>query len=185
MVPEILKPLNINKVHGIGKKSKEALNNIGIYTVGDLLLLNKTYMVEIFGKHGLEIYDRINGIDNREVEYKSKTNKSVGKETTLKENTADKDFMDKILRKFSKEIISNLKEENLLYKTITVKYKTENFDSHTKSRTLNIYNSDWNILYREALKILLSINFEEKIRLIGLSVSNLIPVKEKQISFFD
>lgn len=185
MIPEILKPLNINKVHGIGQKSKEALNNIGIYTIGDLLLLNKEYMVEIFGKHGVEIYDRIHGIDNRRVEYESKSSKSIGRETTLKEDTNNKEYLSKILKEFTNKIIKNLVEEELIYKTITVKYKTENFTSHTKSRTLNLYNADKNILYNEAVKILSSIKLDEKIRLIGLSVSNLSPIGEKQISFFE
>jgi len=185
MVPDILKPLNINKVHGIGKKSKETLNNIGIYTIGDLLLLNKDYMVEIFGKHGLEIYDRINGIDNRKVVYETKSNKSIGKETTLKKDTNNKEYLSNKILKFSKEITKNLNEDELLYKTLTVKYKTENFITHTKSKTLNLYNSDDSILYEEAMKILYSVEIDEKIRLIGLSVSNLIPKKEKQLSFFD
>lgn len=184
-VPEILKPLSITKVHGIGSKSKENLNNIGIYTVGDLLLLNKEYMVEIFGKHGIEIYDRIRGKDLREVEYKKRISKSIGKERTLKEDTKDIKELKKYLYAFSKEIEDSIVEENLYFKTITIKIKTTNFETHTKSRTINVFTSDSEVLYREACKLIQDINIDEKLRLIGLSVSNFINYNKKQISFFE
>lgn len=184
-VPDILKPLNISKVHGIGQKSKDNLNNIGIYTIGDLLLLSKDYMVEIFGKHGLEIYDRIRGIDLRKVEYNSKTSKSIGKERTLKIDTRDKTELKKHLSSFSKEIVKSLDKKELFFKTIILKYKTKEFETHTKSRTINVYSDSKETLYSEACKILDEIEIETELRLIGLSVSNFVTFSKKQLSFFE
>ncbi|GAB6149288.1 hypothetical protein JCM1406_04580 [Clostridium novyi] len=88
MIPEILMPLSINKVHGIGTKSAEKLNNIGIFTVKQLYGLPKKLFYEYFGKFGIDIYNRIRGIDNREV-VTVREQKSIGKETTLKRDTKD------------------------------------------------------------------------------------------------
>ncbi len=184
-VPDILKPLNISKVHGIGQKSKNNLNNIGIYTIGDLLLLSKEYMVEIFGKHGLEIYDRIRGIDLRKVEYESKLNKSIGKERTLKNDTKDKNELKKYLYSFSKEIIESLYNKDLYFKTIVLKYKTKDFETHTKSKTINVYSDNQQTLYCEACKMLDEIQINIDLRLIGLSVSNFVTFSKKQLSFFE
>ncbi|MDW7668482.1 MAG: DNA polymerase IV [Bacillota bacterium] len=184
-VPDILKPLNISKVHGIGQKSKNNLNNIGIYTIGDLLLLSKDYMVEIFGKHGLEIYDRIRGIDLRKVEYESKLNKSVGKERTLKNDTKDKNELKKYLYTFSKEIVGSLDNKDLYFKTIVLKYKTKDFETHTKSKTINVYSDNQQTLYSEACKMLDEIQISVELRLIGLSVSNFVTFNKKQLSFFE
>lgn len=185
MLPDILIPLNISKVHGIGRKSKESLNTIGIYTIGDLMLLDKDYMIEIFGKHGLEIYDRIRGKDERKIEYEKKLNKSIGKERTLKENTKDKDYLKKLIYNFSKTITYNLSKDNMYFKTLTIKYKTKDFEVFTKSKTIGFYARENRLLYKEACKVLDSIEFQKEIRLIGLSVSNLELNKERQLSFFE
>ena len=39
MIPDILLPLNINKVFGIGKKTVSKLNNIGIFTIRQILIV--------------------------------------------------------------------------------------------------------------------------------------------------
>jgi len=184
-IPNILKPINISKVHGIGEKSKKILNNIGVYTVGDLLLLKREYMVEIFGKQGVEIYDRIRGIDLRKVDYRRKISKSVGKEKTLTSDTKDMNKLKKYLNYFSKEICDSLDKKDLYFKTITLKYKTEDFETHTKSKTISAYSCSVKTLFDESCKLLYEINLDVKIRLIGLSVSNFINYNKKQLSFFD
>lgn len=77
MIPEILLPLSISKIHGLGKKSVQRLNNMGIYIIDDLYPLNKEFFLEYLGKNGLDIYERIRGIDkntytnNYEIIYKT------------------------------------------------------------------------------------------------------------------
>ena len=61
MVPEILLPLSVGEVHGIGPKSAKRLNNIGIYKIRDLMNLSEEFLVSFFGNHGTEIYERIRG----------------------------------------------------------------------------------------------------------------------------
>lgn len=62
MIPKILLPLSISKIHGLGKKSVQRLNNMGIYIIKDLYPLNKEFFLEYLGKSGLDIYERIRGI---------------------------------------------------------------------------------------------------------------------------
>ncbi|EJO5348439.1 DNA polymerase IV [Clostridium botulinum] len=182
MIPKILEPLTINKIHGIGKKSVEKLHNIGIYTVEDMHKLSKDFCIEYFGKFGLEIYDRIRGIDNREVKV-SRERKSIGKETTLKNDIINKEEMKKYLLDFSNKISNNLYKKNSGGKTITVKIKTSNFKTYTRSKTVNDYIKDKDKIYTIACDILDNINFKEPIRLIGLTVSNLGQNKIKQLTF--
>ena len=68
MIPKILLPLSISKIYGLGKKSVQRLNNMGIYIIKDLYPLNKEFFLEYLGKSGLDIYERIRGIDKRIVE---------------------------------------------------------------------------------------------------------------------
>ncbi|SHI98706.1 DNA polymerase-4 [Clostridium cavendishii DSM 21758] len=184
MVPEILKPLAINKVHGLGFKAVNRLNNIGIFKIEELLELPKELFVEYFGKFGLEIYERIRGIDNREVII-TRERKSIGKETTLKQDTDNKEELKVYLEYFSSRISSLLKRKNLKGRTITLKLKTSHFENHTKSKTLNNYINNEEEIYLEGLRILLSLELNEPIRLIGLSISSLTEECNEQITFFN
>lgn len=183
MIPRILLPLSISKIHGIGKKSRDKLNNIGIYTVEDLYKLPEDFFFEYFGKFGIEIYERIRGIDNREVQV-TRERKSIGRETTLKTDIKDKQEMKRYLKEFSGEVSCYLRNKGLLGKTITVKIKTSSFDNHTKSKTLLNYIDGEEDIFKVSCEILDAIVFEDNIRLIGLTVSSLSDNSIRQISFF-
>lgn len=183
-VPEILLPLPIKKIYGIGKKSSEKLNGIGIYTVNDLMKLPEELFRKFFGKYGLEIYNRIRGIDKRSVRV-SREVKSIGRETTLKRDTRNKEEILKYIERFAENISNSLEKRNLSAKTLTIKTKTFNFEIHTKSRTVMEYfykKEDIIIIGGQVLK---EIDLDSDIRLIGLSVSNLKERVLKQLSMFD
>ncbi|HCD09789.1 MAG TPA: DNA polymerase IV [Thermoanaerobacter sp.] len=184
MIPDILKPLPVSKVYGIGQKSEERLKSMGINTIGDLLKLSQENLVEIFGKAGVEIYLRIRGIDERPVETMREI-KSIGKEKTLEKDTKDKKLLLRYAKLFSDIISEELFRERLYARTVTVKIKTSDFTVHTKSKTLNKYIRLGEDIYDVAYEIIESLKLDQYIRLIGLSVSNLSAVKYEQLSFLD
>ena len=183
MIPDLLMPLSISKVFGIGKKSVEKLNNMGIFTIEDLFQLSEEYLKEIMGKMGQEIFFRIRGIDNRKVE-PVRERKSVGKERTLKVNTMNKEDLLIYIKEFSKEVSYILKNKGCSGKTVTLKYKTGEFESHTRSRTLNEYIDSEEEIYNVVREILINEEITEEIRLIGLSVSSLRDGEIQQLSLF-
>ncbi len=183
MIPEILLPFPVSKIYGLGKKSVEKLNNMGIFTVKDLYEMPKEFYVEYLGKYGLEIYDRIRGIDNREVEVQ-RDRKSYGRERTLKIDTKEKEDLLEYLYDFSKEISNQLIRQNLEGKTITVKYKTEDFQSHTRSKTLNFYTNNFQDIYNVCEEILNNEEISENIRLIGVTVSSFKENTVQQLTLF-
>lgn len=182
-VPEILFPLPINKIYGLGEKSTKKLNDIGIFTVKELYDLPKELLIEFFGKFGVEIYERARGIDNRKVQV-LRERKSIGRETTLKVDTDDKDELKAYIKSFSHSVSNTMRNKNVTGKSITIKIKTSSFVNHTKSKTLLHYISSEEEIYKEAVDILEGIELHEKIRLIGLSVSSLKENKIEQISMF-
>lgn len=184
MMPNILFPLSISKVYGLGKKSVSNLNNIGIFTIEDLYQLSKDYLVEFLGRQGENIYDRIRGIDNRPV-CQPTASKSIGRETTLSKNTHDMEMLKNIILQFSDSISLSLVNHKLYAKTITIKYKTADFKTHTKSKTLDYYIQTSGELYKTACEILDNIIFSNNIRLIGLTVSHIDTADIRQITIFD
>ena len=184
MIPGILLDLPVNKVHGIGPKSARRLNDICIYKIGDLMNLSEEFLVNFFGSHGTEIFQRIRGIDKRPVTVDS-ARKSIGTEITFMEPTDDRDTLKKYLYQFSNELIDSLNSENIQAKTVTLKLKSVEFKTHTRGITLSNHVYDFQNIYNTALMLLEQTEIEEEIRLIGLSLSNLYTRSIKQLSLFD
>jgi len=184
MVPDILLPLPVKSVYGIGRKSAKRLNDIGIFTVEDLMRLSEEFLVDFFGKYGSEIYNRIRGIDNRVVEI-TRERKSIGSESTFGIVTKDLVILKSYLKEFSLEISETLISKGLQGRTLTVKIKDEYFNQHTKSKTLNYYISNEEDIYNNAVNILNEIELDNNLRLIGLTISNLISLEMEQLSLFD
>lgn len=184
MVPEILFNLSISKVHGLGKKSVEKLNNIGIFNVKDLYEMPKEFYIEYLGKYGLEIYDRIRGIDLREVK-SNRDRKSYGKERTLSTDTDNKEELLVYIKSFLKDISSYLINNNIEGRTVVLKYKTHDFKSYTRSKTLTYYTNKYEDLLNVTEELLNLEDIKENVRLIGVTVTSFKENKVKQISLFD
>ncbi|MBC2582085.1 DNA polymerase IV [Clostridium sp. DJ247] len=181
-IPRILFPLTIDKVYGLGQKSVKRLNNIGIFTIEELHKLPQDLLIEYFGKFGVAIYERIRGIDKREVQI-LRERKSIGRETTLSNDTNDKNQLKLYIKAFARSIASTMQSKNIRGKNITIKIKTASFLNHTKSKTLAHYVFSEEEIYKEACSILEELELEEKIRLIGISISSFKENRIEQLSF--
>ncbi|WP_300380973.1 DNA polymerase IV [Clostridium sp.] len=184
MMPDILFELSIAKVHGLGKKSVERLNNIGIFKIKDLYEMPKEFYIEYLGKYGLEVYGRIRGIDLREVE-NNKDRKSYGKERTLTTDTDNKEDLLMYVSDFLNDISSYLINNNIEGRTVVLKYKTCNFKSYTRSKTLTFYTNKYDDLFNTVKELLILEDIKENIRLIGVTITSFKENNIKQISLFD
>lgn len=184
MIPDILIPLPINEVHGLGPKSCKRLREVGIYTIGDLLETSKGFLTEILGKCGIEVYDRIRGVDRREINT-IRERKSLGIERTFMQDTRDKEELKKYIKSFSLELSNELKQKKIHGRTITLKIKDENFKIHTRSRTLMSHINSFEDISEVGNSLLNEIDLVSSIRLLGLTASNLLSSDLKQLSLFD
>ncbi len=184
MVPEILYNLNINKVYGIGPKSSEKLNNIGVFTVRDLIRLDEEFLIDLFGKSGREIYYRIRGIDSRAVEI-GRERKSLGVERTFNKSTLNREKLENYLREYTKKLCEDLKSKGLKARTVNIKVKDDEFKTQTRSKTLSTYIEDFDDIYKIGLELLKEVKLDRSIRLLGISVSNLISINLEQLSLFE
>ncbi|WP_244833618.1 DNA polymerase IV [Clostridium sp. BJN0001] len=183
MIPDILFPLKINKIYGIGKVSLLKLNNMGIFTVKDLYSLSEEFLINYLGKSGEDVYKRIRGIDKREVKEKIDS-KSCGKEVTLKDDILDKNEMLSILKPLCFEVNDMLNKRNVTGKTITFKFKTTDFHIHTRSKTLNYYIYRGEDIFNVVKELIFNEGFKLKVRLLGVSVSSFKENTVEQITMF-
>lgn len=183
---DFLKDLPIGKFFGVGKVTRNKLNNMGIFKGEDLLRFSREELIDIFSDRGSLLYDFARGIDLREVN-PYRIRKSIGKETTLREDLEGKEDMLQVLEELSIKIEEGLYLLNKGGKTLTLKVKFNDFTKITRSITLDYFVRDHNKIFEEVSKLLEAIDFKEKrVRLLGITVSSLeeeIFDFKEQISF--
>ena len=183
-IPDILMPLSIIKIHGLGKKSVEKLNNIGIFYVEDLFKYSQEVLIDILGSMGEEIYSRIRGVDEREIT-SHRERKSIGKEMTFREDIAGLEQVRLFAIEYLEKVCDILKSKSMIAKTVTLKVKYDDFQQITRSRSLEHHSDDWGHFMPLLEELMTHLSFEKKIRLLGVTLSGLIANREMQMELFD
>jgi DNA polymerase IV (DinB-like DNA polymerase) len=169
-----LAPLPARRLLWVGHKTEAKLKKIGINTIGDIARYDPTVLAETFGMMGTQMYLMARGIDRSEVETRTEV-KSISHETTFEEDTADADMILKALNTLSKEVLKEVMQQKFFFKTVTVKVRYENFETHTRSKTLAFMTNRLQDLQKNARELLQSyLRSDRKVRLIGVRVSNFV-----------
>jgi DNA polymerase IV (DinB-like DNA polymerase) len=166
-----LRPLPVEKINGVGKKTKEVLNNYGITTIGDLERATPGELVNILGKSGKWLWSIAHGKDERPVGYTGSL-KSVGKEHTFSKDTKNVLDIHKSFEVIAERLTKKLEKRALEFKTVTIKVRLKRFETYNRSKTLPYYTNSKYIIGSLAKQL-----FEEfrgeYIRLIGIRLTNL------------
>lgn len=171
-VKKFLYPLPVKKIPGIGKKTAEELQKIGVKTIEDIANKPKVTFVERFGKNGVWMWDVANGIDETPVK-ESDEMKSISTIRTLEEDTANWETIYETIDIMINEVFQRIKKENYLFKTIGIMLTFDDFKNTTRAKTLHKHVFS-NEVIQETIKQL-SNEFEKdprKIRRIGVKISN-------------
>ena len=170
-----LKPLPIDKLPGIGKKTGPILRTLGINTIGELALTPLSVLKSHLGTSG-ELLQRLsNGIDERRVEPPAEA-KSISRETTFARDSRDQAFLEATLRYLSERVGSQLRQRGRQARCLTLKVRYADFTTITRRHTLaRATDTDQTIFGsgRELLKRALSRD-RQALRLIGIGVSGLV-----------
>ncbi len=179
-VEKILQPLPVRKLLWVGRKTEEKLKKMGVNTIGDLARFDPTVLAETFGVAGTQMYLMASGIDRSEVEERSEF-KSISHETTFEEDTADPQKVLKALEDLAEEVSRETENQKLFFKTVTIKIRYENFETHTRTRTLQFMTNRAQDLKKNAHELLLPyLRLDRKIRLIGVRVSTFVSAEKQQ-----
>lgn len=182
---EKIRLLPVSSIWGVGRVTEENLTKIGIKTIGEIADTPLEFLRLKFGEMGEFIHKMANGIDNREVIPYGEP-KSIGRETTLDEDTSETGRIKSILLVLSQKISSNLSREGYKGKTITLKIRYSDFKGGSARITLNKYTDSIFEIYKVSFLLLEKFDLlRKKIRMIGVSVSNLKPYHLIKNTLFD
>ncbi len=169
-----LAPLKIDRLPGVGDKTKILLINMGIHKVETLSKIPVELLTNLMGKPGLDLHRKANGIDESPV-IPFHEAKSISTEQTFQQDTIDLRFLNAQLVRMTEKIAFQLRQENKLTGCISVKIRYSDFDTHTSQQTVPYTNQD-HVILQTVKELFLKVNTRRLlIRLIGVRFSNLIP----------
>lgn len=177
-IKSFLSPLSVRELPGIGPKTEKVLNEIGIKTIGDLAKADILLLIEKFGKIGMDFHRMAKGIDNEEVSEKHEI-KSIGREHTFERDTNDLKLINRMLESLAKEVHDELRKENFMFRTVTIKVRYEDFETHTHNKSLNFTDSLEDMIFVGKKLLSPFLHSKKRIRLIGIRVSNLMKTQTK------
>ena len=189
-IPNILFPLKIESMFGVGKKTSPRLKSVGVKTIGDLygkMLKEDPDVKNILGKGYFTLKEWLEGKGSDKIETEEWDPKSIGNSTTLPFDTDDPLIIKKYFLDLSKEVSMRSKREDKLGKTIQIVVKNTEFKSFNKSTTLDNPTNDYKVIFEKAFSLYEKYFKGTAVRLVGVTLQNLISPKEMavQMSLFD
>ena len=169
-----LAPLPVRKLLWVGRKTEARLKPLGIETIGDLAKFDPAVLNEMFGVMGVQMHLMAIGIDNSEVEQRTGI-KSISHETTFEEDTEDSKKILGAMDALSEDVARETAEQQLFFKTITVKVRYENFETHTYAKSLPFQTNRLQDLRKTARELLdAHLKPGRRVRLLGVRTSNFV-----------
>lgn len=180
---DFLGPLAIDKIPMVGKQTSSFLYDMGVRTVSTLREMPLPFLISAFGKNGISLMNKANGIDESPVVPYSEQ-KSISTESTFEHDTIDVKRLKSILIAMVEKVAFQLRDQKKLTSCVTVKIRYSNFDTETKQLHVPYTSSD-HILLRVAHELFDKLyNRRMLIRLVGVRLSNLVQGNH-QIDLFD
>lgn len=167
-------PLLARKLVGIGPKTQSRLEERGIRTIGELVKVDLETLIDWFGNaYGNYLHEASRGIDESPLITHWEP-KSHSHEVTFEEDTDDLAFVKEALLELVQRVAAELASQGYKGKTVTVKLRFADFETHTRSKTVE-EPTDSPVRLRElAFYCLERFDISKKIRLIGVRVGGLI-----------
>jgi DNA polymerase-4 len=158
---------------GVGPKTAERLEEIGITTVAELARCDLAVLRGSLGPNlARSLQDRANGIDDRSLEVERRR-KSESRETTFASDVTDRAALERTVEGLAESVCKGLDGDRCSGRTITLKIRLRPFRTHTRSRTLEEPTRDHEIVARVARELLERFDPGDPVRLLGVGVAGL------------
>lgn len=163
---------SVRMIWGVGPAAQSSLEKVGIRTFDDLLRWEKADLIARLGGTGERLYHIARGEDFRRVSAHAPV-KSISKETTFFEDTADLDVLDGHIWRLSEQVADRAKAKDLAGRVVTLKLKRANFSQISRRLSLREPTQMTDRIYREAKALFDTVSNQGPFRLIGTGISDL------------
>jgi DNA polymerase IV len=178
---ELLQPLKVAVIPGVGPVTQEKLRRIGINTVADLQGCAFDELAQVIGKtHAQALLELAHARDDRPVEPDRET-KSISVEDTFETDLVSRHELDMILLRDARQVASRLRAAKLFAHTVSIKVRLHDFSTFTRSRTLLSATDRADVIGSVATALLSAIDATGGVRLLGVGVAGLTDVLQEDL----
>jgi len=148
-----LAPLPVRTIPGVGPKTEAELAKVGVKTIKDMRRLSLEEFRGMFGKRGLDFYEKIHGRDETPLEENYEV-KSIGEQETFEQDTGDSQFLSERLKALCRDVMHRVTAEGFThFRRIVLTVRLADFETHSRSHTLASPMRDLKVLEEEATKL--------------------------------
>lgn len=163
------KPVSL--IWGVGKVFQKTLAADGIKMIGQLQQMDPTDLARRYGSMGLRLATLCQGDDDRDV-VPQRGAKSISSETTFRRDISSFETLRPILRDLSEKVSARLKKAELAGRTVSLKLKTGDFKTITRSRQLADPTQLADRIYTAGEDLMEKETDGRRFRLIGIGISD-------------
>jgi DNA polymerase IV len=186
MEQRFLATLSIRRIPGIGPKGEAKLQRMGVKSVADLTHLSLENLEDAFGKWGASIYRKARGVSYSPVISETDDPRSISRETTFDIDLTDPLFLESKLSYLTEKVAGQLRENKWFTRTMVLKLRYSDFQTVTRSKTLNMPTAQDHILFKTGVGLFRKIfKHGAKVRLIGVRLTSLTAHPHRQKVLFD
>ncbi len=176
-IREVLRPLPVTRLWGVGSFTASKLMAKGIATIGDVADTPLGVLVDLLGKQAYTFKELAEGIDRRKVVPVRKA-QSIGNEETFPEDIWARADVVKELLRLSEKVGGRLRRSGHFAMTITLKVRFATFRTVSRSVTLKEATCYDEVIYRTVCSLYDKLHANEPIRLLGVTASHLTEMEE-------
>ena len=184
-VHEILDPLPVGRLWGVGAASEKRLGRLGLRTIGDIRGMSEAALTANLGSIGAHLARLARGEDDRPV-HSDREAKSISHERTFGDDLTDPEAVRAVLLGQVDDVGYRLRAHDRLAGTVTLKIRFGDFETITRSASLAVTTDRTEELWRVASRLFdewASASFRP-VRLIGMGASNMASPGGEQMGLF-
>ncbi len=178
---ELLRPMSVKVIPGVGPVTLDKLRRIGIDTVADVQQTTLNELVQVVGKaHGQGLVELAFARDDRPIEPEREA-KSISVEDTFENDVVDVERLRRILEHDAAQVALRLRTARLFARTVTIKVRMHDFVTQTRSRSLLSATDRPELITQIAKTLLAGVDVSPGIRLLGVGVAGLTDVMQDDL----
>ncbi|MCW2818301.1 MAG: dinB 1 [Marmoricola sp.] len=184
-VTRFLHPLDVGELYGVGEKTREQLNRLGLRTVGDVAHTPVTTLQRGIGvAAGTHVHHLAWGTDRRTLTPRRgdhEPDRSMGADETFGRDVDDRAVVLRELLRLTAKVTGRMRGAGLVGRTVTLKVRFADFTTVTRSRTLSDATDVTSEVHATAGALFDALGLQRaRIRLVGVRVEGLLPREQVQ-----
>ncbi|MFF3265281.1 DNA polymerase IV [Streptomyces sp. NPDC002932] len=178
---EMLAPMPVRTLPGVGPATADHLRRAGMTTVNDLAEAGEAELVRLLGKaHGSSLHRMASGHDDRPV-VAERDAKSVSVEDTFDMDLHDRVRVRSEVERLADRCVQRLRAAERSGRTVVLKVRRYDFSTLTRSETLRGPTDDPTVVREAAARLLESVDTTGGVRLLGVGVTGLADYTQEDL----